>query len=50
MAKSKHRGGGGASKGKTTSGPHTGLKMSNESRADVRKKPSHKNHYPRGLS
>lgn len=40
-----HKAGGGTNKG-----PNSGLSMSNEQRADVKKAPSSKNPYPKGLA
>lgn len=55
MAKSKQpnsggKGGAGPARGKTNTGRSTGVRMSDEHRADMTKTPSHKNPYPRGLS
>ena len=46
---SSHNSGDG-NKGKTNTGASTGLRKSDEMRADVMKQPSNKNPYPKGLS
>ena len=40
----------GTSGGGSNKGPNSGVKMSDEMRADVKKAPSSKNPYPRGLA
>lgn len=50
MPNSSSGSGAGSAKGGTNNGASGGLTMSNDMRADVRKAPSSKNPYPKGLA